>query len=47
MEDRSFSYGVDVSDVRYIPRGPKFIKEPVDVVFDLSKRRINNDVAMR
>ena len=47
VEDRTYQYGVDVEDPLKIPRGPYFIMQPHDVVFDLSKREILNDVALR
>lgn len=36
-EQRSFTYGVDLADTfdpEHIPRGPYFIKEPVDTIYD-------------
>jgi len=47
VDDRTYQYGVDVEDPLKIPRGPYFIMQPHDVVFDLSKREILNDVAVR
>jgi len=37
MDDRDFDYGIDVEDPKKIPRGPYFIQEPVNTVFDLSR----------
>ncbi|CAH0729236.1 unnamed protein product, partial [Brenthis ino] len=33
-EERSFTYGLDTFDPEYIPRGPYFVKEPVDTIYD-------------
>lgn len=44
--DRSYKYGIDIDNPEQIPRGPYFIKEPVDVTFDMSKRKIYNDAAL-
>lgn len=33
-EERSFTYGLDTFDPERIPRGPYFIKEPVDTIYD-------------
>ncbi|KAM3960940.1 contactin [Aphomia sociella] len=33
-EERSFTYGLDTFDPERIPRGPYFIKEPVDTISD-------------
>lgn len=46
-DDRTYQYGIDIDNPERIPRGPYFIKQPVDVTFDLSKRKIYNDVALR
>ena len=46
-DDRTYYYGVDVEDPAKIPLGPYFIKQPINVVFDLSKREILNDVSLR
>ncbi|XP_033366000.1 contactin isoform X1 [Bombus vosnesenskii] len=45
-DDRTYQYGIEIDNPREIPRGPYFIKQPTDKVFDLSKRKINNDVAL-
>lgn len=47
VDDRTYQYGVDVENPEKVPRGPYFIKQPRDVVFDLSKREITNDVSLR
>ncbi|CAG0881139.1 unnamed protein product [Darwinula stevensoni] len=46
LNDRTLDYGVLVSDPRYIPRGPRFVTEPMPQVFDLTMKTINNNVAI-
>lgn len=46
-EDRTYTYGVEVDNPEEVPRGPYFIKQPVDRTFDLSKRVISNDIYLR
>lgn len=43
-EMRTFSYGVDSLDEE---RGPYFVKQPKDVVFDLLKQSVHNEVILR
>ncbi|XP_026687837.1 contactin-like, partial [Diaphorina citri] len=45
-DDRTYQYGMDIENPDKIPRGPYFIKQPTDVVFDLSKRSILNDITL-
>lgn len=45
-EERSYQYGYNIDDRQKIPRGPYFIKEPSNVVFDSSKKSITNDVTL-
>ena len=45
-DDRTYQYGIEIDNPHEIPRGPYFIKQPTDKVFDLSKRKINNDVTL-
>lgn len=45
-DDRTYTYGINVDDPDKVPRGPYFIKEPVDKTFDLSKNSISNDVSL-
>ncbi|XP_039297800.1 contactin [Nilaparvata lugens] len=45
-EDRTFQYGLEVDDPLRIPMGPYFIKQPVNVVFDLSKKGTTNDISL-
>lgn len=47
VDERTYTYGVDVDNPEQIPRGPYFIKQPVDKTFDLSKRSISNDIFLR
>ena len=44
--DRTYQYGIEVNDPLRIPRGPYFIKQPENKVFDISKRLVNNDVSL-
>lgn len=46
VEDRTFQYGITVSDIARIPRGPYFIRQPVAVVFDLTRRKTMNQVTL-
>lgn len=46
-DDRTYEYGIDIDNPEQIPRGPYFIKEPVDATFDLSRRKVYNDVTLR
>lgn len=46
FEERSFQYGYNIDDQK-IPRGPFFIKQPTNVVFDGSKQGVTNDVTLR
>lgn len=43
-EQRAYDYGLEITDFRKIPRGPFFIRQPVDTTFDTAKRTIRNDV---
>ncbi|XP_015594638.1 contactin [Cephus cinctus] len=45
-DDRTYQYGIEIDNPLRIPRGPYFINQPKSKVFDVSKRRINNDVAL-
>ena len=45
-EERSFSYGSDIEDFEKIPRGPFFIRQPVDVVYDTHNAKDTKDVTM-
>ncbi|XP_019880894.2 contactin-like [Aethina tumida] len=45
-EERNYTYGIDVLNPERIPRGPYFIKQPVDVTFDTSKRKLYNDISL-
>lgn len=43
-EQRPYDYGLEITDFRKVPRGPFFIRQPVDTTFDTGKRSIRNDV---
>lgn len=45
-DDRTYQYGMDIENPDKIPRGPFFTKQPHDVVFDLSKKMILNDITL-
>lgn len=45
-DDRTYQYGVEINNPNQIPRGPYFIKQPINKVFDVSKRKISNDVSL-
>lgn len=45
-EERTYQYGYNIDDQQKIPRGPYFIKQPSNVVFDSSKKSITNDVTL-
>lgn len=47
VDDRTHQYGITVDDPEKIPRGPYFIKQPQDVVFDVSNVKVTNDVTLR
>lgn len=48
VDDRTYQYGVEVVDnPERIPRGPYFIRQPHDVVFDMSNKKTTNDVTLR
>lgn len=36
-DNRDFDYGLEVTDIKKIPRGPYFIEEPKTEVFDISR----------
>lgn len=46
IEERTFTYGIDIDDPEKIPRGPYFVKQPVPVVYDLQKSESKIDVEM-
>ena len=45
-ENRTYQYGFEVNDPLRIPRGPYFIKQPENKIFDITKRVNNNDVTL-
>lgn len=46
QDDRTYQYGVEIDNPLRVPRGPYFIRQPQNTVFDMSKRRISNDIAL-
>uniref|UniRef100_A0A8W7PC28 Contactin n=1 Tax=Anopheles coluzzii TaxID=1518534 RepID=A0A8W7PC28_ANOCL len=47
LEDRrQFDYGLEQTDVEKIPRGPYFIRQPVDTTYDTGKASITRDVTL-
>lgn len=45
-DNRTYHYGVDIDNPLQIPRGPYFIKQPVDKVFAVSKSKTSNNIAL-
>jgi len=45
-DDRTAAYGQPISDPRFIPMGPYFVRQPNHTIFDLSRRQIINDVSL-
>lgn len=45
-ENRPFHYGINIRDLEKVSRGPYFIKQPQDYVYDISKNRMINDVTL-
>ncbi|ENN74113.1 hypothetical protein D910_11524 [Dendroctonus ponderosae] len=43
-DERNYAYGMDIFDPERVPRGPHFIKQPEDAIFDTSKRNLYNDI---
>ncbi|XP_050100496.1 contactin isoform X1 [Anopheles aquasalis] len=43
---RSYDYGLELTDLEKIPRGPYFIKQPVDTTYDTGKFQITKDVTL-
>lgn len=46
-DNRDYTYGVEIADRKTIPRGPFFIKQPKDVTFDTSTRKLYNVTSLR
>ncbi|XP_058128095.1 contactin [Anopheles ziemanni] len=47
LEDqRQYDYGLEQTDLEKIPRGPYFIRQPVDTTYDTGKFKITKDVTM-
>lgn len=45
-DDRTYKYGINIDNPDKIPRGPYFLKQPVNTVFDFSKEKVNNDISL-
>ena len=45
-DNRTYEYGLEIDNPLKIPRGPYFIKQPTDRVFDLSNRQQLNQVSL-
>lgn len=46
-DQRGFDYGLDIrTEFEKIPRGPYFVNQPNDTIFDTGKRKIRNDVTL-
>lgn len=46
VDDRTHEYGLEVRDPEKVPRGPYFVKQPVNAVFDESSRVTQQYVTM-
>ncbi|KAL1110582.1 hypothetical protein AAG570_008110 [Ranatra chinensis] len=46
VDERTHEYGVTIDNPEKIPRGPYFIKQPVNVVFDLVKPKSSRGVSL-
>lgn len=44
---RKYDYGFEVVDIEKVPRGPFFIKQPKDTIFDTSRINIRNDITIQ
>ncbi|KAH8313129.1 hypothetical protein KR067_000813 [Drosophila pandora] len=45
-DKRPYHYGLEIRDMERIPRGPYFVKQPNDTIFDVNKNRVINDVTL-
>lgn len=45
-DQRRYDYGVDITDINKIPRGPYFIKQPRETTYDTGKAKITKDVML-
>lgn len=45
-DKRTYDYGLQITDERKIPRGPRFVKQPVDTTFDTSHKTLRDDVTI-
>ncbi|XP_060516307.1 contactin [Cylas formicarius] len=46
VNNRTYTYGTDIKDPERIPRGPYFVRQPIDATFDTSKRKLYNYVSL-
>ena len=47
VDDRGYTYGIEIENPKEIPRGPYFVQQPKDVTFDTSRRQILNSISLR
>ncbi|XP_022915290.2 contactin isoform X1 [Onthophagus taurus] len=45
-DNRTYTYGIEIKDPKKIPRGPFFIQQPKDVIFDVSRRQVLNQIVL-
>ncbi|KAH8418008.1 hypothetical protein KR222_010217 [Zaprionus bogoriensis] len=45
-DKRPYHYGLDIRDLERIPRGPYFVKQPNDTIYDVSKHRLIDDISL-
>lgn len=45
-DKRTYDYGLEITDERRIPRGPRFVKQPRDTTFDTSHKTLRDDVTI-
>ncbi|XP_055631251.1 contactin isoform X2 [Toxorhynchites rutilus septentrionalis] len=43
---RDYGYGVEITDINKVPRGPYFIRQPRETTYDTGKVKITRDVMM-
>ncbi|CAH0562661.1 unnamed protein product [Brassicogethes aeneus] len=44
-DERTYTYGIDIVNPERIPRGPFFIKQPMDSTYD-TKNNVSNDISL-
>lgn len=45
-DQRRYDYGVEITDINKIPRGPYFIRQPRETTYDTGKAKITKDVML-